>query len=63
MRAKAQTLIVRLWPRPDGPIAEVRPLQGGEPRTFQNLSALCRYLEAVSNGAPPESPTPKGGQE
>jgi hypothetical protein len=63
MRAKAQTLIVRLWPRPDGPMAEVRPLQGGEPRTFQNLSALCRYLEAISSNTSPDPPTPKGGQE
>lgn len=62
MRGKAQTLIVRLWPRPDGPIAELRPLQGGEPRSFQNLEALCRYLEAVAFETAGRD-RPEGGEE
>lgn len=46
MRPKAVTLIVRMWPGPDGTLkASVRPAEGGETQHFSNLADLLHYLE------------------
>jgi hypothetical protein len=47
MDSRPVTLIVRLWPRQDGVIVELCPLQGGEVRLFLKLEELCRHLETV----------------
>lgn len=45
-----RSFIVRLWRRPEGFSAEVRPLSGGENRTFTRLRELFAYLEAEAAG-------------
>ena len=48
MSTEPVTLIVRVWRRPEGFRAEVRPLQGDGRCTFRSADALVAFLERAA---------------
>lgn len=46
--AKPLTLIVRLWHRPEGLRAELKPLHSDERLLFKTVAELLEYLEQLS---------------